>query len=253
MRSLALANQKGGVGKTTTAIHLAHGLALAGKQVVIYDLDPQGNATLAVQGMAEQENAEQEAAGQDPGSPFAALQPLAPGLWILPSPGARRNIAATTRPDVGKLQQLARALEYEGVEWLIVDCPPRMDAWGIAGLEICERALLPVQAEFFAMHGLGQMMATIEQTRKRCPHAAHLFGVLVTMLDRREPIAVEVLQDLRANLGDKLCEAAVFRDSRFIEAASHGVTLFDYDLQSKGARSYGELVREVLYGRATIG
>ncbi len=244
VRSIALANQKGGVGKTTTAVHLAHGLALAGFVVVLIDLDPQGNATLGLEGMLDDSRNV-----SDPESPFAALQALQDGLWVLPSPGARRNIDRGTVPDTRKLLALRDALAEAGMDWLIVDCPPRMDAWGWAGLEICEQVLLPVQSEFFAMHGLSQMIQTLRAARRQFPGRAELLGVLPTMVDLRESITHEVLANLHRNLGDKLLESLIFRDLTFVEAASHGQTLFRYRLDSKGSLAYGELVREVLHGR----
>ncbi|MFO1054176.1 MAG: ParA family protein [Planctomycetota bacterium] len=243
MRSIALANQKGGVGKTTTAVHLAHGLALTGATVVLIDLDPQGNATVGLEGM--QDDASNV---QDPDSPFSVLQALSDGLWLLPSPGARRNIDRNTVPDTRKLTALSSALGEAGVDWLVVDCPPRMDAWGWAGLEICEQVLLPVQSEFFAMHGLSQMIQTLRAARKQFPARAELLGVVPTMVDLREPITEEVLSNLQRNLGSHLMRSLIFRDLTFVEAASHGQTLFRYRLGAKGSLAYGELVREVLHG-----
>ncbi len=248
MKSVALANQKGGVGKTTTDIHLAHGLALTGKKVVIFDMDPQGNATLAVQGMTASDS---EVEVSDPA--FEQLEPLGEGLWILPSPGASRNVPRDAEVDVSGLTSLAQGLENADVDWLIVDCPPRMDQWGWAGLQLCQEVLVPVQAEFFAMHGLSQMMRTLERAREEFPGRAALLGVLVTMLDEKEPIELEVLGNLRENLGSQLMGTVVYRDSQLVEAASHGLTLYQYNPFSKGARSYGELVREVVYGRAKAG
>lgn len=246
MKSVALANQKGGVGKTTTAIHLAHGLALTGKTVAIFDMDPQGNATLAVQGMTASDSEVSDPA-------FEQLESLGEGLWILPSPGARQNVPRDAELDVSGLTRLAEGLENADVDWLIVDCPPRMDQWGWAGLQLCQEVLVPVQAEFFAMHGLSQMMRTLERAREEFPGRAALLGVLVTMLDEKEPIELEVLGNLRENLGSQLMGTVVYRDSQLVEAASHGLTLYQYNPFSKGARSYGELVREVVYGRAKAG
>lgn len=245
MRSVALANQKGGVGKTTTAVHLAHGLALTGKTVALFDMDPQGNATLAVQGMS--------GSVKNPGPPFEQLQHLAEGFWILPSPGATRNVPREAELDVVRLIGLADELDKGSVDWLVVDCPPRMDRWGWAGLQLCEQVLVPVQAEFFAMHGLTQMMRTLETAREEFPRRARLMGILVTMLDEREPVELEVLGNLREHLGPELLETVVYRDTQLVEAASHGLTLFQYNPFSKGARSYGELVREVVHGRAKVG
>ncbi|NLG61996.1 MAG: ParA family protein [Candidatus Cloacimonetes bacterium] len=244
MRSIALANQKGGVGKTTTAVHLAHGLALSGACVALLDLDPQGNATLGLQGMID------EAADvDDPQSPFSVMQALRDGLWLLPSPGAERNIAPSTVPDTKKLRALRDALAEAGVEWLVVDCPPRMDAWGFAGIELCEQVLLPVQSEFFAMHGLSQMIQTLRIARKQFPDRADLLGVVATMVDLKESITREVIQDLRDHLGGTLLDAMIFRDLAFVEAASHGQSIFHYRADAKGAFAYAELVREVIHGR----
>ena len=242
---LSIANQKGGVGKTTTAVHLAHGLALTGKSVALFDMDPQGNATLAVQAMA--------GSAVDPGPPFEQLQPLSEGLWILPSPGATRNVPRDAELDVERLVGLTVELEKASLDWLIVDCPPRMDRWGWAGLRLCRQVLVPVQAEFFAMHGLSQMMRTLDKARAEFPRRAGLLGILVTMLDEREPVEVEVLGNLRKHLGPDLLDTVVYRDSQLVEAASHGLTLYEYNPFSKGARSYGELVREVVHGRAKVG
>lgn len=243
MRSIALANQKGGVGKTTTALHLAHGLALTGATVVLLDLDPQGNATLGVEGMLREE---QEVA--DENHPFSVLSALEDGLWLLPSPGARRNIDRSTVPDAKRLAELTAALEDHGVEWLIVDCPPRMDAWGFAGLQLCKEVILPVQAEFFAMHGLSQMIQTLRGARRQYPGRAELLGVLPTMVDRRESITEEVLGNLERTLGNRLLRSTIARDTTIVEAASHGRTLFSYRPRAKGALAYAELIREVKHG-----
>ena len=240
MRSVALANQKGGVGKTTTAVHLAHGLSLSGSRVALFDLDPQGNASLAVQAMVDETSHGTGA--------FAPMSRWGERLWLLPSPGAARNVDRDEELDTDRLVELADQLAAD-LDWLLVDCPPRMDAWGWAGLRLCAEVVVPVQAEFFAMQGLSHMMQTLAQAQREFPGRAGLLGVLVTMLDLREPVAREVLANLRENLGSDLLDTAILRDAQLVEASSHGTTVFDYSLCSKGARSYGELVREVLHGR----
>jgi len=237
MRSIALANQKGGVGKTTTAIHVAHGLSLAGERVAIFDMDPQGNATVALQGM--------EAPGADPLLDF--LQPVAEDLWILPSPGLTAFSDRKAQVDIEKLKSLAGALE-DLVDWLVVDCPPRMDEWGWAGIQLCAEVLVPVQAEFFAMHGLSQMMASLEAATVSFPGKAKLRGVLPTMVNLREPVAKEVLEDLERNLGEMLLQAVVYRDPSLVEAASHGRSIFVHSPWSKSALCYAEVVKELIDG-----
>lgn len=243
VQSVALANQKGGVGKTTTAIHLAHGLSIGGARVVLFDLDPQGNATVALQGMGSENQADSLPAS------LSLLRPVQERFWLLGSPGAEHPIHRATSVDMHALLRLSGELESAGIQWLIVDCPPRMDEWGWAGLQLCESVMIPVQAEFFAMHGLSQMMRTLEQAQAEYPGRAHLMGVLPTLVDPREAIAREVVQDLRKHLPGKVFRTAIFRDARFVEAASHGQTLFSYYPAAKGALCYAELIREVIDGR----
>lgn len=242
MRSIALANQKGGVGKTTTAVHLAHGLAMTGQSVALLDLDPQGNATIALQGMVVDH--------PDESGPFGLLEALQDGFFLLPSPGAQRNLERDATLDAERLVGLGTSLDEAGLDWLLVDCPPRMDSWGWAGLQLCDEVLVPIQPEFFAMHGLSQMMQTLEEAQRVFDGKARLLGVLANLVDVREPVEVEVLADLASNLGERLMASRIFRDSQLVEAASHGLTAFEYNPFCKGARSYGELVREVLHGRS---
>ncbi len=228
MRSIALANQKGGVGKTTTAIHLAHGLALKGDRVALIDLDPQGNALVALQGM--------ELGGRQEWDP-EAFRPVADGLWCLGS-------FHRATPDAAFLGDLRDKVQDLAPDWLIADCPPRMDAWGRAGLQLCEQVIVPVQAEFFAMHGLSQILETLEGAKDTCS----LLGVLATMVDAREQVCTEVVASLRAHLGPLVFDTVIPRDSSLVEAASHGTSVFSYAAGSKAAFSYCELIREVCDG-----
>ena len=241
MQSLVLANQKGGVGKTTTAIHLAHGLSLTGATVALFDLDPQGNATVAMQGMIEDESDNE-----------GILVPIGPKFWLLPSPGAKAVLERKASVDVHKLHALVDSLKSE-LDWLIVDCPPRMDEWGWAGLQLCNQVVVPVQAEFFAMHGLSQMLATLEQVASQYPGKAKLRGILPTMVDLREPLSLEVLEDLRKNLGSVVLDSMILRDSSLVEAASHGKTIFEHCPWSEGALCYAELIKEIIDGGSSTG
>ncbi|MBL9079282.1 MAG: ParA family protein [Planctomycetes bacterium] len=241
MHSIVLANQKGGVGKTTTAIHLAHGCALAGQRVALLDLDPQGNATVALQGMS--------APAAEP--LFDLLQPVTDRLWLLPSVG---NVATPTDAslDVDRLKALVEQLAAV-VDLLVIDCPPRMDAWGWAGVQLSDEVVVPVQPEFFSMHGLSQMLSSLAAASTAFPGKARLRGVLPVMVDSREPVALEVLEDLRRNLGSKLLDSVIFRDPALVEAASHGKSVFVHSPWSKGALCYAELTWELMHGRSSIG
>lgn len=238
MRSIVLANQKGGVGKTTTAIHLAHGFALAGRRVLLMDLDPQGNASVAVQGMLSEDA---------PKGPHEWMVPVAERLWLLPSAGGEAVQSGEATIDTGRLQAFVAGLEGE-IDVLIVDCPPRMDEWGWAGIQLCEEVIVPVQAEFFSMHGLSQMMSSLEQAAKRYPGKGKLRGVLPTMVDTDEAVAKEILEDLSHNLKGLLLNTVIFRDSSLVEAASHGQSVFVHSPWSKGALCYTELVQEIIDG-----
>ena len=238
MRSLVLANQKGGVGKTTTAIHLAHGLALGGARVALFDLDPQGNATVAVQNLT---------GGTEEDGGLEALSPVADNLWLLPSPGASAPVEPDTRLDIDGLRELTTTLE-DRIDWLVIDCPPRMDDWGWAGVQLADEVLVPVQAEFFAIHGLSQMLTTMEVAAKQLAGKARLRGALATMVDSKEPVTLEVVEDLRRNLGDLLLHTTVLRDANLVEAQSHGKTAFAHCPWARGALCYGELVMEILDG-----
>jgi chromosome partitioning protein len=238
VRSIVLANQKGGVGKTTTAIHLAHGFALAGRRTVLMDLDPQGNATVALQGMPDPAPAE---------SLHEALSPVTENLWLLPSLGAESVVPPDAHLDHDKLRQLCEDIGSR-VDWLVIDCPPRMDAWGWAGVRLSDLVVVPVQAEFFAMHGLSQMLTSLDTAATEFPGKARLRGILPTMADLREPVTVEILEDLRRNLGDRLLKSIVFRDPALVEAASHGRSAFLHCPWSKGALCYAELTKELIDG-----
>lgn len=246
MRSIVLANQKGGVGKTTTAIHLAHGFALAGRRVLLMDLDPQGNATIAVQGMLAEgqpaKNTQDEQA-----APREWMVPVAERLWLLPSAGGEAVQSGEATIDTDRLRAVVAELEGE-IDVLFVDCPPRMDEWGWAGVQLCEEVIVPVQAEFFSMHGLSQMMASLEEAAKRYPGKGRLRGVLPTMVDAKEEVSGEILEDLRRNLEGILLNTVIFRDSSLVEAASHGQSVFVHSPWSKGALCYTELVQEIIDG-----
>ncbi|MBL8748832.1 MAG: ParA family protein [Planctomycetes bacterium] len=222
-----MANHKGGVGKTTTAIHLAHGLSLSGRRVILLDLDPQGNASVALQDMP---------APPVPPAHHPLLQPIAESFWLV-SGSALHNT---------ELDELIAGLK-EAAEWLIVDCPPRLDGLGWAGVLASDEVIVPVQTEFLAMHGLSQMLASLESVAGQTG-GARLRGVLPTMVDSREPIALEVLEDLRKNLGSRLLGTPVYRDANLVEAASFGRSAFQHCPWSKGALCYAELTKELLDG-----
>jgi chromosome partitioning protein len=234
MRSLAIANQKGGVGKTTTAVNLARGLALAGGRVALIDLDPQRQATLSVRALL--------------GEPLEAsgtVRPFGERSWVVSPPsGARNGIKENIHDSLRAVREL---------DWLIVDCPSRLDGAAWLGLSLCQEVLVPIQAEFLSIDGLPALLKALEQVRRSYPGRAALRGVFINMLDAREPGARESVAALVGRLGGQLLETVVFRAPEVAKAAAVGHTVFEQDLSSVGARAYGELVREVKHERAQIG
>lgn len=241
VRSIALANQKGGVGKTTTAIHLAHGLSIAGNRVALVDLDPQGNATVALQGMSEASHVT---------PPDPSLLPIAERLWLLPA--GSLDSGEGRRLDTSALSSLVARIE-PAVDFMVVDSPPRMDEWGWAGVQVSDEVVVPVQTEFLAMHGLSQMLASLDAAAEAFPGKARLRGILPTMVDAREPVAIEVLEDLRRNLGGRMLQSVIFRDATLVEAASFGRSIFAHRPWAKGALCYAELTKELINGGSSTG
>lgn len=166
---------------------------------------------------------------------------------MLPSSGNPAIQERDAKIDLGKLRGLVEALS-EQLDWLVMDCPPRLDEWGWAGIQLCDEVLVPVQAEFFSMHGLSQMMQSLEVASKDYPGKARLRGILPTMVDFREAVAIEILEDLRRNLGSLVLQSTIFRDAQLVEAASHGRSAFLHCPWSKGALCYAGLVRELSNG-----
>lgn len=245
MSVIAVANQKGGVGKTTTAASLAAGLATAGKPILLVDLDPQGNASsgLGVNAGGGPTSYEVILGQADLGD--AVVETSTKGLFVLP---ATNSLVAAEVELVDLPQreyQLQKALASGAYEHIIIDCPPALGLLTINALAAANQVLIPVQAEYYALEGLGQLLGTIQRVRGGINPHLELLGVVLTMYDKRTSLSEQVRNEVAKHFGDKLFKTVIPRNIRLAEAPSYGKTIYDHDKWSKGARAYKSLVREV--------
>lgn len=245
---LSIVNQKGGVGKTTTAVNLGAGLARAGEPTVLVDLDPQGNATSGV-GVPE----DRRAAGayevlRGELSAIAALQPTAQeGLNVIPATVDLAGASVELLNDDSREFRLRDALRplTEHFSYIIVDAPPSLGVLTMNALVAAERVLIPVQSEYYALEGLGQLLATIALVREGPHPQLEILGAVLTLFDRRVRVAHDVVREVREHFPGHVFQTVVPRNVRLAEAPSYGQSIFDYDADSAGAHAYAELTREV--------
>ena len=244
-----MANQKGGVGKTTTAVNLAAGVALAERTTLLVDLDPQGNASTGV-GVAAQDH-ERNSYGVILGE-IPARQAITESrletLRVIPSSidlvGA--EIELVNQPE--REARLRRAIQdvLDDFEFVIIDCPPSLGLLTLNALTAARSVLIPVQCEYYAMEGLAHLLRTIELIRQRLNPALSLEGVLLTMYDGRTSLAAQVRAEIERHLRGQIFRTVIPRNVRLTEAPSHGKPVFLYDVKSAGALAYLELTREVM-------
>jgi chromosome partitioning protein len=246
---LAIANQKGGVGKTTTAINVAAALAANDLRILVIDSDPQGNATTGLGGT------------KDPAHPSlyhvllggieiadAVVHTGFEGLDLVPSDknlvGANLELVDAPRRE-SRLQEKIAAARAQ-YDFILIDCPPALDLLTLNALIAADSVLVPIQCEFFALEGISELMDTIARIRKSFSHSLEIEGVLLTMYDDRTNLMRQVATDLRDFFGNRVFRTVIPRSIRLAEAPSHGQTILAYDARSRGAECYIRLAKEIL-------
>jgi chromosome partitioning protein len=251
-RVLAVSNQKGGVGKTTTAINLGTALAAIGKRVLIVDMDPQGNASTGLGVPRETRRVTIYDVVVDQRSvDDAAVQTTVPGLWIVPSDADMSGVEIELSQADRRSYRLRDALRAHddgptAYDYVLIDCPPSLNLLTLNAMAAADAVLVPLQCEFFALEGLSQLMRTIDMVKQSLNPALEIQGLVLTMYDRRSALSGQVANDVRAHFGDKVYDSVIPRNVRVAEAPSFGKPALIYDLKCAGSQAYLRLAKEVV-------
>lgn len=252
MRTIAVANQKGGVGKTTTAVNLATALAACGHRVILVDFDPQGNASTGFGlGRGKRTPSSYDLLFEPELAATAAQETLVPGLLIVPAVDglAGAEIELSGQPNAaGRLKAAIQKLPV--ADYVFIDCPPSLSLLTLNALVAADGVMIPLQTEFYAMEGLSQLLKTVEQVRARQNPQLDIEGIVLTMHDRRNRLSDLVAADVRAALGARVYETIIPRNVRLSEAPSHGMPALLYDMRCPGSEAYMALARELIDGAA---
>ena len=254
LRVLSVSNQKGGVGKTTTAINLGTALAAVGERVMIIDLDPQGNASTGLGiSRSQRKTTVYDVVVNEASLADAAVATALPGLDLVPSDanlsGVELELAQAPRRSFRLRDAIARLRaqpDGPGYTYVLIDCPPSLNLLTVNAMAAADAVLVPLQCEFFALEGLTQLMRTVELVRGNLNPKLEIQGVVLTMYDKRNRLSEQVAQDVRGHFGDKVYRTMIPRNVRVSEAPSFGQPVLVYDLNCLGSQAYLNLAREVV-------
>lgn len=241
---IAVFNQKGGVGKTTTVVNLADALAFGGKKVLILDLDPQGNATSGLNVEKDRENMIYDFLLGSEEDPVVHIKE---NLDLIPSGSTLAGIEIEFAQTEGWQMILKERLkQLEGYDYILMDCPPSLGILSISALAACDSILIPVQCEYYALEGLSQLMESIQLVRNGFNPSLKIEGVVLTMYDGRTNLSMLVVEEVKSYFKDKVFSTVIPRNVRLAEAPSYGKSILDYDAKSRGAKAYIALAEELI-------
>ena len=240
-----MVNQKGGVGKTTTAINVAAQLTEGNKKVLLIDLDPQGNATSGLGIPRDQKVTTYDVVCNGKPISAAVQETHVAQLFVVPSNPELAGAEVELVSQENREFSLREALKTAKYDYVIIDCPPSLGLLTINALTAADMVLIPVQAEYYALEGLSQLLNTLQAVRASTHPDLDLLGIVLTMFDKRTSLSEQVQNEVKQYFGDKLFKTVIPRNIRLAEAPSFGKTIFEHDRWSKGARAYKALAREI--------
>lgn len=246
---IAIANQKGGVGKTTTSVNLGAGMASLGKRVLLVDIDPQGNTTSGVGiNKADVENCIYDVIINEVNPRDAITHTDVEGLHIIPATIQLAGAEIELVPTISRELRLKKSLHLvkDMYDYILIDCPPSLGILTINSLTAADSVIIPIQCEYYALEGLSQLLNSIRLVQKHLNTSLQIEGVLLTMFDARTNLGIQVIEEVKKYFQDKVYKTVIARNVRLSEAPSHGKSIITYDPRSKGAEAYLELAKEVI-------